>query len=99
MKKLLLILFPILLACVVFGVFLFIVSKTSVAKGALQVTSVPQATVFLNDKEIGKTPLCKCDQQDTLPTGQYTIKLVPKDSSLETYEEKISINPSVLTVV
>lgn len=100
MKKLMLVIIPILLAIVVFGIFLFVVSRLNVAKGALQVTSLPtKATVYLNDKKIGETPLCECDQQDTIQAGQYTIKVVPKDSSLEPYEEKISINPSVLTVV
>ncbi len=100
MKKLLLFLIPIILACVVFGIFLLVTSKINVAKGALQVTSIPtKSTVFLDDKKIGETPICKCDQGETINAGQYTLKIVPTDKSLETYEDKITINPSVLTVV
>jgi len=99
MKNLIIFLMPILLAFLVFGAFLFVISKTTTAKGALQVTSLPKSDVFLDDKKIGVTPLCKCDQQETLAVGQYTLRLVPQDSSLDTYEEKININPSVLTVV
>lgn len=90
---------PVGLAIIVFSIFMFFASKAQGGKGALQVTSLPQSTVFLNNKPIGKTPLCKCDPQTMLETGEYTIKLVPLDTTKQPYEEKITINPSVLTVV
>lgn len=101
MKKLILFLLPIFLALIVFFVLIFFLSTTSGGKGALQVTAIPQATVYLNGKLIGKTPLCKCDPQNMLPTGDYIVRLVPLDSSLgnTTFEQKVSINKSVLTVV
>jgi len=34
-----------------------------------------------------------------LPTGEYTLRLVPKDNNLLPYEEKITINKALLTVV
>lgn len=76
-------------------------SQKDAGKGALQVTSVPQSSVYLNDKFIGQTPLCKCDGQNLLPTGDYTIRLVPTDSTFSNtpFEQKITINKSVLTVV
>jgi hypothetical protein len=100
MRKLLLFLIPVVLAFIVFGIFLFIVNKTTVVRGALQVTSIPiKSVVYLDDKKIGETPLCKCDQQETLPVGQYSLRVVPSDNSLQSYEDKININPSVLTVI
>lgn len=99
MKRFFLFLIPIILAIGVFVGIVFFIQKQSNAKGALQVTSVPQATVLLNNKEIGKTPLCKCEGADMLEAGDYTIKLIPSDATLAPYEEKITITPSVLTVV
>lgn len=99
MRKLLLFLLPVLLAIIVFAIFSVFFLKPNNGKGGLQVTSVPASTVYLNGQPLGKTPLCKCDTSDMLPVGDYTIKLVPLDSSFATYEDRISINPSVLTVV
>lgn len=99
MRKLLLFLLPVLLAIIVFAIFSFFFLKQNNGKGALQVTSLPASTVYLNGKPLGKTPLSKSDATDMLPVGDYTLKLVPLDSSLPTYEDRITINPSVLTVV
>lgn len=91
---------PIVLALVVFFAFMIFLSKDAIGKGALQVTSIPQSTVYLNGKLVGKTPLCECDPKNMLPTGDYTIRLVPLDSSAgDPFEQKISINKAVLTVV
>src|SRR6266498_549307 len=68
-------------------------------KGALQVTSSPESKVYLNNKYLGKTPLCNCDSQDMLSAGEYTIRLVPVDSGLREFQEKITISQAVLTVV
>lgn len=68
-------------------------------KGALQVTSGPQSKVYLNDKYLGQTPLCKCEASDMLVAGEYTIRLIPLDSSLQEFQEKITISQAVLTVV
>lgn len=100
MKKLLLFLLPLVLASIVFFGFLFFSTKDAAAKGALQVTSVPKSKVYLNDKLLGETPLCKCEFPDMLPVGNYTLRLVPSnDSSIEPFEEKVSIGKTVLTVV
>lgn len=98
MKKLFLIIFPILLAVVVFFGIEYYLNKAS-GKGALQVTSIPQTDVYLDKKFIGKTPLCRCKAEDMLPVGEYTIRLVPQDTGLFAYEEKVSIQASILTVV
>ncbi|MDE2025536.1 MAG: PEGA domain-containing protein [Patescibacteria group bacterium] len=99
MRRIFLLLLPIFLAVIVFFAVIFILSATSTKKGALQVTSVPQSTVYLDGNMIGKTPLCKCDGDNMLAIGEYTIKLVPVDTTRSPFEEKISINTSVLTVV
>lgn len=68
-------------------------------KGALQVTSSPESKVYLNDKYLGQTPLCKCEASDMLSAGEYTIRMVPIDTSLREFQEKITISQAVLTVV
>ncbi len=68
-------------------------------KGALQVTSNPESKVYLNNKYLGQTPLCKCEATDMLSAGEYTIRLVPLDSELREFQEKITISQAVLTVV
>jgi hypothetical protein len=68
-------------------------------KGALQVTSAPDSKVYLNNEYLGQTPLCKCEAADMLAAGEYTIRLVPLDSSLREFQEKVTISPAVLTVV
>lgn len=98
MKKLLLIVLPLILAVLVFAVFIFVLSRDD-GKGALQVTTVPQSKVYLDGKEIGETPLCKCEAQEMLPTGEYTIRIVPQGGEYAPFEEKITIKKSILTVV
>lgn len=68
-------------------------------KGALQVTSSPPSKVYLNDSYIGQTPLCKCEANDMIAPDDYTIRLVPLDSWLQEFDEKITISQGVLTVV
>lgn len=120
MKKIVFIVLSFLIIAVIVYVSyrVFFLSKN--AKGALQVTSVPESTVYLNDNEIGVTPLCICGAdvelpqsvslklteyfgvtggENLLPVGEYTIRLVPKDTSFPEFQEKISIGQSVLAVV
>lgn len=101
MKKILLIIIPIVLAVVIFLGFTFLLPKND-GKGALQVTALPKSTVYLDGKLLGKTPLCACGPPSSLSTiasGDYTLRLVPQDSSLLPYEDKIHITTGVMTVV
>lgn len=98
MKKVLLYASPVFLAIVVFLIVQFFILKNP-GKGALQVTTNPVSAVYLNGKLIGNSPLCKCEAKDMIPSGQYTIKLVPKDQSFQPFEEKIKISKSILTVI
>ncbi len=97
MKKILLFGSPFVLAVVVFSAVVYYLSQNS-QKGALQVTAIPKSKVYLDNKLIGETPLCKCEGSDMLPTRQYTLKLVP-EGDFPPYEEKITIGSSVLTVI
>lgn len=98
MKKLLYIFIPILIAVVLFGLVLFLLSAKK-EKGALQVTSDPASKVYINGVQIGQTPLCKCELKDMLEAGGYTIKLVPISGNFQPFEQKITISSKVLTVV
>ena len=90
MKKIIYYIVPFVAAVVVFAVIvIFINQKTG--EGALQVTSKPPSDVYLNGKMIGTTPVCKCDQKDMIGVGEYRLRLVPKDTSLPPYEEKIEV--------
>lgn len=89
---------PVILAFIIFFAVTFFLSKKS-GKGTLQVTSVPPAAIYLNGKMIGKSPFPKTETPPWFDTGDYTIRLVPDDTNLQPFEEKISIVKSVLTVV
>lgn len=90
------------------GLFFYQFFLSSNDKGALQVTASPQSKVYLNGEYLGTTPLCRCpksddlgvkDVQEMLPVGEYTIRLVPESGGLSEFQEKITIEKSVLTVV
>lgn len=98
MKKILLFLAPLLIAVLIFFSILFFLNRQT-GKGALQVTSVPNSQVYLENKLIGTTPFCACDSERMLAVGDYSIKLVPVSGNFGPYEEKITINKSTLTVV
>ena len=98
MKKVVFLIIPLLFAIIIFfAVKLFL--DNSSGEGALQVTSMPNASVYLNDKKIGTTPICKCESKGLIKTGEYTIKLIPEEGDFKPFEEKITINKSTLTVV
>lgn len=98
MKRVFAFLVLLLVTIIAFGITVFLYGK-NLGKGALQVTSEPNSKVYLDGKFIGQTPLCKCDTQDMIDEGSYTIKLVLTEGSFSPFEQKISINPKVLTVV
>ncbi len=98
MKRLFLLIAPLLIAVLIFFGILFFLDKKS-GKGALQVTSVPKSRVYLDNKLIGDTPLCACDLPQMLTVGDYAIKLVPLEGNFQPFEEKITINKLTLTAV
>ena len=59
---------------------------------ALQITSTPEASVFLDGKHLGKTPFFS----DQLKVGQYLLKVTAGEAS---FVEKITLSGGTLTVV
>lgn len=98
MRKLLFVLGCILIALLIFFILVFVINKRP-EKGALQVTSSPGSEVYLNDKHIGKTPLCLCQGDKMVNAGDYTVKLVPISGGFEPFQHKITITKKILTVV
>jgi hypothetical protein len=94
-------LFVLGLLAITIGIFILIVYlfNQDSGKGALQVTSNPKSKVYLDGKLIGETPLCKCDAKQTIPVGTHTIRLIPNTGNFLSFEDKITISSSVLTVV
>lgn len=98
MRKKFVFFIPLFIALLIVLISVFLLRQRA-GKGALQVTSLPKSNVYLNDKLIGQTPLCKCESSDIIESGEYLIRLVPIDTSFSPFEEKISISQSLLTVV
>lgn len=65
-------------------------------EGELRVDSQPTATIFLDNKNIGRTPF-----KDKVKAGEYTIKLVPESATaqLTTWEGRIVVGGNLLTYV
>jgi len=97
-KVLILFISAIILGILFFGLFQYFLKSHS-QKGALQVTSAPESKVYLNNKYLGQTPLCRCEAKDMQQPGDYTIRLIPNDKNLSEFQEKITISEGVLTVV
>lgn len=78
---------------VILGGYKFFSSRSSSVAG-LKVISLPSASIFLNDKLIGKTPY-----EDRYPAGEYVLKLIPEETATQasSWQGKVVLNPSVLT--
>lgn len=65
-------------------------------EGELRVESQPVTTIFLDDKNIGKTPY-----RDKVQSGEYTVKLVPDSTTtqLTNWQGKIVVGQNLLTYV
>jgi len=64
---------------------------------ALQINSTPTANVFIDGKQVGKTPY----QASNLSAGEVLIKLIPDTTSepLVSWDGKIKLNEGVLTLI
>lgn len=78
----------------IIGVIKFI--NSSPKQGVLKVNSVPPASIFLDNKHIGRTPF-----EDKVSAGEYTIKIVPDAATtlLASWQGKITVSPNALTYV
>ncbi len=66
-------------------------------KAALQITSSPKTTVFLDGEHLGATPFF----DEKIKPGEYTIKLVPEASGQQvlSWEGRVELVAGVLTVI
>ncbi len=67
-------------------------------QGELRVDSTPVASIFLDNKNIGRSPL---PAGTKVEAGSYTIKIVPESTTtqLASWEGKIVVGPNLLTYV
>lgn len=84
----------VLLGLILGGVKL--VGGGSPKQGMLKVTSSPTASVFLDNKHIGRTPV-----ETKVDAGSFTIRLVPETTTqtLASWQGNITISPDILTYV
>lgn len=97
-RTLIIVIVSLIFAIALFLVYQFVFNKNS-GKGALQVTASPESKLYLNGKFIGQTPFPKTEGQNIFQSGEYTLRIVPNDTTFTAYEEKITITKSTLTVV
>lgn len=73
-----------------------LLSNRNPKQGELRVDSQPVATIFLDNKSIGKTPF-----REKVDVGEYTMKLTPESSTDQrvSWEGKVVVGPNLLTVV
>lgn len=98
-RKLLFILAVVLVASGLFLLVRVIYTFKDVGRGGLQVTANVEGRVLLDGEHIGDIPVRKLNQQDTLPVGNYELRIEPKDTNLAAYTTRIRINSGVLTAV
>lgn len=98
-RKLLLFLSIILVGTGIFLLVRVIYNFRDVEKGGLQVTANVNAKVLLDGKFIGNIPVRKIDQQDTVASGNYELRIEPQDTTLAAFTTRVQINGGVLTAV
>ena len=94
MKKFLIIVIILVFSLVLGGCTIPFVGNQK--KAALQITSNPKTTVFLDDERLGSTPFFN----DKIKAAEYKIKLVPEnDAGNLSWEGKVKLVGGVLTVI
>ncbi|MCJ7804838.1 PEGA domain-containing protein [Patescibacteria group bacterium] len=65
--------------------------------GALQISTTPTATVFLDGSQVGITPYF----DDKIKSGEHTVKLVPEstEGNLTSWEGKVNLLSGILTSI
>lgn len=61
-------------------------------RSGLKITAIPEATVYINGLEVGKTPF----QNDNLSPGEYLVKLTNTDSN---WQGKIQLTKGTLSII
>ena len=67
------------------------------APGALQISTTPRSTVYVDNTQAGVTPFF----DEKIKAGEHTVKLVPESTgeALATWEGKVNLVPGILTVI
>ena len=100
MKRRLLLALSILLVAT--GIFLLVrvvYNFRTVGKGGLQVTANVKGKVFLNGSQIGGIPVRKLGPGETIPVGNYEVRIEPDDTTLSAFTTRVRINSGVLTAI
>ena len=99
MKQKVVFLIGIVLLFVIIGIITTVIRSRAPKQGELKVESQPSASVFLDDKHIGRTPIGKTSYK--VNPGEYTLKITPDTGAvtLANFQEKIIITPNTLTYV
>lgn len=95
-RNLTLLILAIVILLAVFFAGRFILSRQSGPNAGLKVTSLPTASIFIDSRNIGRTPF-----EDKLEPGEYTLKLIPEGSAEKavTWQGKIKLTTSLLTYI
>jgi hypothetical protein len=97
MKRTWLIVAALVLAAILAGVVVKMKFFSKAGPGALQIATIPKATVFIDDTQVGITPFFN----DKIEAGEHAIKLVPEvtENNLSSWEGKATVTSNILTVI
>jgi len=85
----------ILPVVVVAGVVFLLVKLTPRKKAALKIDAAPGATVFINGKEVGKTPY----EDEKIKPGDVDIRLVPEGIKALPWERRLTLNSNTRVIM
>jgi hypothetical protein len=96
MKKKLLLLIILIVLFLIFILIKFFFLNQKAGFGKLKGLSSPEASIFLDNVAIGKTPY-----EDNLKEGEYVLKFIPEGNATEaaSWQGKIQIHKNALTYV
>lgn len=96
MRRFKYILIGIIFVILVIVAVLYVVGYFNPKSAGLYIETIPNASVFINEEEVGRTPYKATSEQ-----GELTIKLVPEsfELPLAPYETKVSLVSGVETIV
>jgi len=96
MKKKLTLFLILVILFIVFVLIRYFIFDKSNEYGKLNVISSPEASIFINNTMIGKTPF-----NDKYKVGEYLLKLIPEGTATETasWNGKINIYKNAMTYV
>lgn len=95
-RKLLPVLGIITAILAIIGAIYFLIAHAKPKAAGIYTTSDPQATVYINGQQVGKTPY-----DATRKPGEIVVKLIPISTGkpLVSFETKVTLNPEIQTVI